>query len=184
LSGGPATVEVRAESAGDEPAVADLLTSAFDGPVVAELVGSLRRSDWWVEGLSLTAVVGRELVGYVLFTSAIVDAPERLVDVLVLSPLAVAPEHQGRGIGSALVREGLALASRRPEPVVFLEGSPGYYPRFGFRPAVPLGFIRPSPRIPEPAFMAYPLPAYQPSLSGALVYPDAFWRHDCVGLRP
>jgi putative acetyltransferase len=184
VSGGEAPVEIRPEQAGDERAVAALLAAAFDRPVVPELVASLRRSDWWVEGLSLTAVVDGDVVGYLLFTSALVDAPDRLVDVLVLSPLGVSPGHQGRGIGSALVRAGLALLATRPEPVVFLEGSPDYYPRFGFQPAMPLGFGRPSPRIPEAAFMACLLPAYEPSLSGALVYPDAFWRHDCVGLRP
>ena len=39
-------------------------------------------------------------------------------------------------------------------------------------------------RVVVAALMACLLPAYEPSLSGALVYPDAFWRHDCVGLRP
>lgn len=177
-------VDVRPENPGEERAVAELLTASFGTPVVAELVAALRRSEWWVEGLSLTAVRDGELVGYVLFTHALVDAPTALVEVLVLSPLAVAPAHQGVGIGSALVREGLARVTKRSEPLVFLEGSPRYYPRFGFRPATPLGFVRPSTRIPEPAFMVYPLPSYEPSITGALVYPDAFWRNDCVGLRP
>jgi putative acetyltransferase len=180
--GSPA-VRVRRENPEDIGAVADVLTAAFQTPVVAELVAALRRSDWWIEDLSLTAVRGDEVVGYLLFTSALVDALDRLVDVLVLSPLAVAPDHQRGGVGATLVREGLARLADRPEPVVFLEGSPGYYPRFGFRPATPLGFVRPSPRIPEEAFMVYPMPRYDCSLSGALVYPDAFWRHDCVGPR-
>lgn len=72
---------------------------------------------------------------------------------------------------------------RRDEPLVFLEGAPSFYPRVGFEPAMPLGFRRPSPRIPEPAFMVHRNPSYQPWMTGTLVYADAFWRHDCVGLR-
>ena len=67
---------------------------------------------------------------------------------------------------------------------MFLEGDPRYYSRLGFVPAGPLGFTAPSPRIPGPAFQVWPTPAYRGGLSGALVYPDVFWRHDAVGLRP
>ncbi len=160
------------------------MTEAFGDPTVAQLVASLRQSSWWVGDLSSVAVLDGRLVGYLLFTQALLDAPDRLVEVLVLSPLAVVPDQQRAGIGSSLVRSGLALTSQRPEPLVFLEGAPGYYPRFGFEPAGPLGFLRPSPRIPEAAFMVARQKLYKPSMTGTLVYPDAFWRHDCVGLRP
>jgi putative acetyltransferase len=46
-----------------------------------------------------------------------------------------------------------------------------------------MGFTPPSGRIPDAAFMAYPLPGYDPALRGALVYADVFWRADAVGLR-
>ncbi len=46
-----------------------------------------------------------------------------------------------------------------------------------------LGITRPSPRIPERAFQAWPLPSYDASVTGGFVYPDVFWRHDAVGLR-
>jgi putative acetyltransferase len=66
---------------------------------------------------------------------------------------------------------------------VFLEGSPDYYPRFGFAPGRDRGFRRPSLRIPGPAFMVRALPGYEPWMTGTLVYADPFWRLDCVGLR-
>jgi putative acetyltransferase len=66
---------------------------------------------------------------------------------------------------------------------VFLEGHPTYYPRFGFGQAGDQGFVAPSLRIPREAFMVYPLPSYEPWMTGTLVYPDAFWRTDAVGLR-
>lgn len=49
--------------------------------------------------------------------------------------------------------------------------------------ATPLGFTRPSPRIPEPAFQVRLLPSYDESVRGPLVYCEAFWATDTVGLR-
>lgn len=101
----------------------------------------------------------------------------------MLSPLAVLPERQGEGIGSALVRRGLQLLSERSVPLVFLEGSPDYYPRLGFQPGAELGFRKPSLRIPDAAFQAVPLPAHERWMTGTLVYSDTFWQYDAVGLR-
>jgi putative acetyltransferase len=67
--------------------------------------------------------------------------------------------------------------------VVFLEGSPSYYSRLGFRPGAELGFRKPSLRIPDAAFQALPLPAHQAWMTGTLVYSQVFWDHDVVGLR-
>jgi putative acetyltransferase len=118
-----------------------------------------------------------------MLTHAWLDAPRRLVDVLVLSPLAVHPDHQGRGIGRALVRAALDHARDRGAPAVFLEGSPAYYARAGFVAAGPLGFRAPSLRIPDAAFQVVRLPAWESWMTGTLVYPEVFWSHDAVGLR-
>jgi putative acetyltransferase len=176
-------VSLRRERTVEVEQVNSLAVEAFGRPVLGSLLTSLRSSPAWVGGLSFVATEGDRVVGHVLFSRGWVDAPRELVDVLVLSPLAVAPKWQGRGIGSALVRHGLEQIDSRREPLVFLEGSPRFYPRFGFEPAGPLGFLRPSPRIPEAAFMAQRTPSYEPWMTGTLVYPDAFWRHDCVGRR-
>src|SRR6266545_3369399 len=103
--------------------------------------------------------------------------------VLVLSPLGVVPEHQGRGIGGRLVEHAVAEAARAGAPLLFLEGSPRYYGRFGFAPGGRLGFTAPSVRIPEAAFQVLTLPGYEPWMTGALVYAEQFWVFDCVGLR-
>lgn len=153
------------------------------GEVVADLVDDLRRLVVDDDGLSLVAEQEGSVVGHAMFTPSLLDAPRRLVTVQVLSPVGVLPEAQRRGIGSALIRRGLELLEARAVPVVFLEGSPEYYPRFGFEPGADHGFRKPSLRIPDPAFMALRLPAYEPWMTGTLVYAEAFWRHDCVGLR-
>lgn len=178
-------MDLRLERDADHDAVRHLQTTAFGdhGPVVADLVDDLRRSITQESGLSLVAEVDGEVAGHVMLTRSLLDAPRRLVDVEVLSPLGVAPALQRQGIGSALVRRALEIAADRGVPVVFLEGDPRYYGRFGFRPGSELGFLKPSVRIPDAGFQAVLLPAHEPWMTGALVYSETFWRHDCVGLR-
>lgn len=181
----PGGVALRPERAGDEGAVRDLHLSAFGehGRTVAPLVDDLRRTLARHEGASLVADLDGRVVAHVLFTRSLLDAPRRLVDVQVLSPVAVLPALQGRRIGSALIASGLDLLAGRGVPVVFLEGSPAYYSRLGFSAGAAQGFRRPSLRIPGPAFQARTLPAYETWMTGTLVYPQIFWDHDAVGLR-
>jgi len=166
-------------------AVRRLEVAAFgDDESIGVLLDALRASWAWEPELSIVAERDSEICAHVLFTRAILDAPDRIVDVLVLSPVGVRPDLQHQGIGTAMIKQALAgLARDRSEPAVFLEGNPRYYARFGFEPAVPIGFRRPSLRIPEPAFQVFRLPTFDTSLAGTLVYPDAFWRTDSVGLR-
>jgi len=182
---GAGAVTCRRARPGEGRAIRRVVLAAF-GPgkhVVADLVEALRRSPAGVDDLSFVAELDGELVGYVLFTRSLLDAPRRLVDVLVLSPLGVVPQHQHRGIGSALVRHALAALVPRLEPLVFLEGSPSYYSRLGFNPAGGLGFRKPSLRIPDAAFQVRMASTYEPWMTGTLVYAEPFWRLDCVGLR-
>ena len=176
-------VRLRSEQSGDADEIRAAVVSAFGLPVIGELVDRLRASPDWIDGLSFVAEQDGRIIGHVLFTRALLDAPRRLVDVLVLSPVSVIPAEQGRGVGSALIEHGLETVRERDEPVVFLEGSPTYYGRFGFRAAGPLGFRRPSLRIPELAFQVVPLPRYEGWMTGTLVYSRVFWDLDCVGLR-
>jgi putative acetyltransferase len=178
-------VVLRTERSGEERAVRRVVEAAFVGePVVGELVDALRRSPDWIPGLSFVAERAGDVVGHILFTRSLLDAAPRLVDVLVLSPVSVNPAFQRHGIGSALIRHGLeAVRQRGDEPLVFLEGDPRYYSRLGFEAAEPLGFRRPSLRIPEPAFQVVRMPTWEPWMTGTLVYSRVFWDLDCVGLR-
>jgi len=185
------SVVVRPEVPDDAATVRDVVLRAF-GPgeeVVADLVDTLRASSAHVPGLSFVATARRpdgteEVVGHVMLTRSWLDAPDRLVEVLVLSPLGVVPERQRTGVGGALVRHALDAADAAGWPLVFLEGGPGYYPRHGFVAGGGLGFVAPSDRIPAHAFQVVPLSGHAPWMRGRLVYADAFWALDCVGLRP
>lgn len=179
-------VTVRTMSRDEFGAMRELSIAAFGAdhaPDIGQLLDALHASWAWDDELCFVAEDGGELVGHVLYTHAILDTPRRLEDVLVLSPIGVHPDRQHHGIGSELVTTSLTALRKRREPLVFLEGNPDFYRRFGFAQADALGFIAPSVRIPAAAFMVQTLPTYQPWMTGALVYPDAFWLVDAVGLR-
>jgi putative acetyltransferase len=181
--GSSGDVRVRPQRDGELAAVVTVVGEAFGRPVVAELVTRLQGSPVGRAGISLVAELDGEIVGHVQLSRCWVDAPDRLVEVLSLSPLSVLPSYQGRGIGGHLVREALQAAQAARWPLVFLEGDPRYYQRFGFEAAHTRGFTRPSARIPEEAFQVVVLPDRDASMAGAFVYTDIFWELDCVGLR-
>ena len=174
----------RPSGSADSAAVLRVVEAAFgqhEGPTVGRLVGAL--DDSGSTRASLVAEVDGAVAGHVQLSRSWVDARQALVDVLVLSPLSVAPERQREGVGGSLLRAALTEAERLGSPAVFLEGDPGYYGTRGWSTAGPLGFAAPSARIPAQAFQVALLPAYEPWMTGALVYCEPFWALDCVGLR-
>lgn len=142
------TIDVRTQSADDHASVRRIVAEAFaaaehsappvedDGvPGEASLVGWLRDSDAYDPRFALVACDGDDVVGFAMATWGDLDS----TPVLGVGPVAVAPEAQGRGVGSALMRELLARASVCGERVAVLLGDPAYYERFGFVPAGTLG---------------------------------------------
>ena len=83
----------------------------------------------------LVAVVGDEVVGHVGVSHCWLDARRELVDVAMLSPLSTLPDHQGAGIGTALVTAAIEAARASGRPALFLEGSPAFYGSRGFEPS-------------------------------------------------
>jgi putative acetyltransferase len=163
-------VIVRPERAEDEQELAALIDAAFDDTETSVFTAKIRASRGYVPELTFVADDDGELVGFTMLSY--VTAGER--DVLILTPMAVRPDRQRAGVGKQVVRAAIAAAEARHEPVVLVEGVPSYYPQFGFRSAREVGFERPDPRIPELAWMALPLAAYDPSVAGRVVYPQFF----------
>lgn len=175
---------IREQRADDAVAVRRVIVEAFgpdEGEKVADLAQALTASP--NHRLGLVVEEDEQVVGHVQLSRSWVDAPQRLVEVLVLSPLSVLPGYQGKGIGKQLVAGAIEEARNAGAPMLFLEGSPTYYSRLGFEPGGEHGFTPPSVRIPDAAFQVVLLPGHEPWMTGALVYNEVFWAYDAVGLR-
>jgi putative acetyltransferase len=171
-----ARVLVRREAPVDRAAVDGVIGVAFAAggadPVEVRLAGELRASGAWLPHLSLVAVAADEtVIGQVMCSRGWIGE----TGAVALGPVAVRPDQQGRGIGKALVHAALGGADALDEPVAALLGSPRYYGRFGFRPAVEHGIIAPDPNWGE-YFQVRTLTAFSPTIRGAFRYAEPFDR--------
>lgn len=121
---------IRQEAPQDRKAVQLTNRLAFEGEDEAALVDRLRGSG--SAALSLVAVVDGNVVGHILFSNLVIETAWGAVGALSLAPMAVKPEFQRQGIGSALVRRGLEQCQEQGHSIVVVLGHPAYYPRFGF----------------------------------------------------
>lgn len=123
--------------------------------------------------VSLVALDEGAIVGHILFSPVTVDGHPELL-LMGLAPMAVAPEHQRRGIGSALVEAGLTACKALGATAVVVLGHPEYYPRFAFRPASGWGLVS-EYDAPDEAFMALELrDGALRGVSGTVRYHPAF----------
>ena len=163
-------IAIRPEQAGDAASVRQVNERAFGAPAEADLVDALRGSDG---SISLVAIANGAVVGHILFTPVTLDAAGA-VRAAGLAPVSVLPEHQRAGVGTQLVRAGLAACREQGYSAVVVVGHPSYYPRFGFTPAHTYG-LRCEFAVPRDAFMVAVLdPQVLPHLAGLVRYRPEF----------
>jgi putative acetyltransferase len=145
----PAIV-IRTERPEEHTAIRNVNELAFGRPAEADLVDALRVQA--ERCLSLVAEVDGEIVGHIFFSPVEIISHEATVDATGLGPMAVRPDFQNHGIGSALVRAGLAAVAERGESIAVVLGHPEFYPRFGFVPGASKGIGCEYP-VPDEVFM-------------------------------
>jgi putative acetyltransferase len=165
-------IEIRPETPADHEGVFAIQAAAFGRPNEARLVALLRTSV--NPQLSLVAELEGRLAGHVFFSPLRIEGTGTAPPVGGLAPVAVEPALQRRGVGSALIREGLARAAALGWRAIFLVGNPDYYSRFGFVPAAPLGLRYRSAAF-DRAFQVIELePGALRGCAGLVHYPEAF----------
>lgn len=167
-------VKIRQEKINDHEQVYNVIKTAFEHAEHSDgneqdLVAALRKSRSFIPELSLTAVIDKKIVGYILFTEIrIGDAAE-----LALAPLAVLPEYQRMGIGSALVAEGHKIAARLNYGYSVVLGSSKYYPKFGYVPANRYNIKSPFD-VDDEYYMAIKLRENAKEVNGTVKYDPSF----------
>lgn len=166
----PATfIVIRDVADADHDAIDTILRGAFETDAEAELVRNLReQGDAPIE---LVAEVGERVVGHILFSPLQIEGGDGRLRALGLAPVAVAADWQGKGVGKALIRQGIRACGQARAGAVFVLGEPGYYGPLGFETASQHGFTNPF-GVDEP-FRVYPL---KPDLGspGTIRYAPAF----------
>jgi putative acetyltransferase len=164
-------MRVRPEAEVDRAAIRAVNEAAFETAAEANLVEALRAS-----GVSLVSVVAEargEIIGHILFSPVTLNEHANL-NLMGLGPMAVVPDRQRKGVGSALVRQGLVFCKDLGARAVVVVGHPEYYPRFGFAPASRYA-LRCEYDVPEDVFMVAELEAGALNgASGVVRYHDAF----------
>ena len=167
-----ATTTIRPERRDDAGAIDGVHRAAFGRPDEGRVVERLRaRAHAY---LGLVAVDGDEVVGHVVFSAVTLHCYQAPYSIMALAPMAVLPRWQRRGVGSALVREGLQACRAGGHDVVVVVGDASFYPRFGFVRARPLGLMSELP-VPDEAFMVAELtPGALRGRRGVVLYGSDF----------
>lgn len=127
-------MHIRESGTEDLAAIRGVHEDAFgdpEGPLIAQLASELLNDETARPLLSLLAEDNGRIVGHVIFSSVKVEGSPHL-KVYILAPLAVLKIYQRQGIGTQLIRHGLAMLRQRDADIVLVYGDPNYYRRTGF----------------------------------------------------
>lgn len=165
---------VRSEAPQDIAAIYAVNAAAFPTEAEAKLVDTLREQG--VLTVSLVAEYEGQIVGHIAFSPMTLEGTDSHLKAIGLAPVAVLPDVQQQGYGGQLVIAGIDACRKLGYDLVFLLGHPEYYPRFGFVPAVPLGYqsVYTQGEGDHPYFMVLPLREEIKMQGGFVRYHPAF----------
>jgi putative acetyltransferase len=182
---------IRAEQPAEYGIVEIIHERAFGGKNEAAVVRAIRLSAGFRPEWSLVYEESGQITGHGMFSYVGLEGDNGSTrQIVVLAPLAVLPEKQRRGVGSALVQHGIALLELVSEPLVVVRGDFAYYSQFGFRPSIEVGIHAPFP-VTADQYLAKTLSVYTADYRGIVRYPATFravdykaeWNHPSRGTR-
>ena len=160
---------IRNEEPDDAGAITEVTIAAFEGLEISQhteqfIVDALRAAN--ALAVSLVAEIDGRVVGHVAFSPVTIS--DGTPDWHGLGPVSVLPAHQRKGIGKALVKEGLSRLKDLNARGCCLVGHPAYYRQFGFENTPGLGLDG----VPPEVFFALSFDGHVPH--GTVVFHEAF----------
>jgi putative acetyltransferase len=166
------TPSIRRECAADIAGIRAVIEAAFGRSGEADLVDALRRADALV--LSAVAATGARIVGHIALSAVSVHSEPSVLPALALAPVAVAPDRQHQGVGTALIRWALGECLRLGHEIVIVLGDAAYYRRFGFTSASRFNIACPFPAPPETFMLLELAPDAAGRRGGTVIYRPEF----------
>lgn len=167
------SLQIRESQPSDVDALVEMYPKAFPEEDLVPVLRELLNEDDDV--LSLVGVRDENIVGHVIFSICGIDGQSERI--ALLGPLAVDPDAQKQGIGSAVVRAGFDRLKDVGLKRAYVLGDPNYYGRFGFKAD---SHVAPPYKLPvewEPAWQSVSLTDDDaPELVGKILVP-APWQH-------
>lgn len=160
---------IREENTSDIEAITQVTIEAFKTLSISNhteqfIIKALR--DVGALTLSLVAEIDGRVVGHIAFSP--VEISDGTKDWYGLGPISVLPECQRKGIGKALIEEGLSRLNDRGARGCCLVGHPEYYRKFGFENAE--GLVVEG--VPQEAFFALSFDGHTPQ--GNVIFHEGF----------
>lgn len=163
------TIVIRNETEADISVITDVTVAAFATLEISDhteqfIIQALRSAGALT--LSLVAEMDDRVVGHIAFSP--VTMSDGTSDWYGLGPLSVLPEYQRRGIGKALIREGLSRLKKLGAKGCCLVGHPQYYRKFEFENITWLVLEG----VPQEVFFTLSFDGHVPQ--GTVVFHEAF----------
>lgn len=133
-----------------------------EGELIRTLVANLLEGTPKPDMFIFAALHDNTVIGCAVFSRLTYTNDAR--DVLILSPMAIHPNHQNKGIGQTLLRESIALLKDHGIDILMTYGDPNYYGKVGFLPVM-------EQVAPPPFPLSIPIGWIGQSLHGAKIAP-------------
>ena len=160
---------IRNERGTDVDAIAEVTVAGFRTLAISNhteqfIIAALRAAKALT--VSLVAESDGRVVGHVAFSPVTISDGTR--NWYGLGPVSVLPEYQRKGIGKALILEGLARLKALNAQGCCLVGHPDYYRKFGFKNTP--GLVHEG--VPQEVFFALSFDGHTPQ--GTVTFHDGF----------
>lgn len=162
-------IVIRDETTDDVGVIAEVTIAAFKTLAISHhteqfIVEALRAAKALT--VSLVAEMDGRVVGHIAFSPVTISDGTK--NWYGLGPVSVLPEHQRKGIGKALIQEGLSRLKALKAQGCCLVGHPDYYRKFGFKNTPGLGHAG----VPPEVFFALSFDGHTPQ--GTVTFHEGF----------